>query len=144
MRSSEALEEALGTAGGSGRLSGTGSDGTATIDAVAVGPIGVRVRSVEIGREAAVGVAEAAASLPARLRALPDPIVPVEVDPGLGGAILRSAPAQMQDRESWEIAGRPLRTTIRKQRVGEDGLREETDFTLTRDQLRRLVDQAHG
>ena len=141
MRASEALDAALGAGGGTGRIAAAGDDGAAEIDAVAIGPIGVRVRAVRIGREVDVDVATEAAALPERVRVLSDRMVPVEVDPGLGGAVLRSHPDDMREREFWELDVRRRSTTVRKQRVMPDGQRETIDFTLTREQLGRLVDQ---
>ncbi len=142
MRASEALEAALDGASGSGRIRATGDDGTAEIDAVAIGPIGVRVREVTVGRDADIDISEEAEALPDRLRSLPHRVVPIEVDPDLGGAILRSRPQDMRDGEFWEVDVRRRRTTVRKQRVREDGHREPAEFALTREQLQRLIDEA--
>jgi hypothetical protein len=141
MRASEALDAALGAGDGTGRIVVTGDDGAAEIDAVAIGPIGVRVRAVRIDRGVDVDIALEAAALPDRVRTLPDRVVPVEVDPGLGGAILRSHPDDMREQEFWELDVRRRSTTVRKQRVRPDGQREGVDFTLTREQLGRLVDE---
>jgi hypothetical protein len=96
---------------------------------------------VRIDRGVDVDIALEAAALPDRVRTLPDRVVPVEVDPGLGGAILRSHPDDMREQEFWELDVRRRSTTVRKQRVRPDGQREGVDFTLTREQLGRLVDE---
>ena len=141
MKASEALDAALDGNAGSGRITADGEHGSAAVDLVAVGPIGVRVRAVEVTRAVGVDVGDEAEALPERLRTLPERVVPVEVDRGLGGAVLRTRPEQMREREFFEVEVRPNTTTIRRHRVGEDGSRQATDFALTRDQLGRLVDE---
>lgn len=144
MKASAALDAALEHSTGSGRITADGDHGSAAVDLVAVGPIGVRVRAVEVTRAVGVDVGDEAAALPERLRTLPERVVPVEVDRGLGGAVLRTPPDQMREREFFEVEVRPNTTTVRRHRVEADGSRQAADFALTRDQLGRLVDELGG
>ena len=58
--------------------------------------IGVRVGRVRLRHEGPRDVAVEAERLGRELRALPDRVAPVEVDPTLGGAVLRSRPEEMR------------------------------------------------
>lgn len=114
----------------------------AHVDVVASGPVGVRVRGVKIERGRDVPVEQAAAELPRQLAGvLPERVEAVEVDPGLGGAVLRTKPEEMREREFVEVEIKGTRhVDIRRYAVGEEG-REPRDFALTRDALGRLVDE---
>jgi hypothetical protein len=109
------------------------------VEVVRADGLGVRARSVRV--EGEPGPVEArAAALEGRLRALPERLRVLEADPRLGGAILRTREEELVDAEFWEarIDGGATEL-VRRRLVG--GEREEVDFTLTREQLRRLVDQ---
>lgn len=116
----------------------------AEVDVVDSDRLGVKVRGVRIHRERPVDISEEARALPDRMRSLPDRIAPVEVAPELGGARLRSRPDEVRHNEFFEVDVEPNRTSIRKTRMGEDGERAPADFTLTREQLDRLIDEASG
>lgn len=117
---------------------------TATIDAVEADRIGVRVRGLRVDRDGPVDVAREAGALPDRLRSLPDRVAPVEVAPELGGARLRTRPDELRGREWFEVDVEAGSTAIRKVRADEDGRRQPVDWTLTRDQLDRLIDETAG
>ena len=135
----QALDEAVVGAAGVGRAT-VDRDGHAVhIDVTEVGPIGVRITGISVGH-AAADIARRAGELPERLRALPERVQPVEVDPGLGGAVLRTKPEEMQDSEFFEVEVRPERTDIRRYKV-EEGDRTAVAFPMTRDQLERLIDE---
>ncbi|MEQ1568692.1 MAG: hypothetical protein ABMA64_23845 [Myxococcota bacterium] len=139
------LEHALDSApAGGGTVEVPRDGGTAEIDLLDVDRLGVRVRGVRVRRDADVDVATEAARLPDQLRSLPDRVTPVEVAPSLGGARLRTRPEELRGGEYFEVDVEPRRTSIRRTRVTEDGTREPTDWTLTRDQLERLIDEAAG
>ena len=116
----------------------------AEVDVVDVDRLGVRVREVRVTRERPVDLDTEAHALPDRLRALPDRLAPVEIDPGLGGARLRTRPDDYQRREFFEVDVEPLRTTVRRTRVEDDGTRAPTDWTMTREQLERLIEETTG
>ncbi|MEN0065500.1 MAG: hypothetical protein AAGA48_25375 [Myxococcota bacterium] len=137
------LDKALdGLKGTPGTIEVDRDNHAAEVDVVDVDRIGVRVRGVRVRRTGSVDVQREAAALPERLRSLPDPVEAVEVAPELGGARLRGTP----DREQryFEVDVQPSHTDIRRTKVGEDGAREESDWSMTREQLDRLIDETAG
>jgi hypothetical protein len=122
-----------------GRVGASEGERAAEVDVSEVGPIGVRVKRVAV-RAPRAGVAEVAEALPERLRSLGERVAPVEVDPRLGGATLRSRPEEMREREFFEVEVRGDEVSVERYRVGEDG-RAPVEFDLTRRQLRALVDE---
>lgn len=137
----EALD-ALGPDGGSAEIADP--RGHIEVEASEVDRLGVRIEGVRIRFQAPRDVARECERLPGDLRELGEAVAPVEVDPVLGGGILRTRPDDMRDREYFEVGVRPDRAEIRRYRVGADGGRERADWTLTRDQLRRLIDGICG
>lgn len=124
-----------------GRAGISDAHGETEIEVAEVDKLGVRVRAVRVRHEEPRDVVEEVAALPERLRHLGEELEPVEVDPELGGGVLRTRPEEMRDREFFEVGVRPDETEIRRYRVGDDGHREASDWTMTRDQLRRLVEK---
>ena len=111
----------------------------AEVDVEDVDRLGARIRSVRVTSPVGVEVGTHASRLPDATRVLPDRIVPVEVAPSLGGAVLRSDPRHVRDREFFEVRTSGRVVDVERVRATETG-REATGFTVTRDQLRRLVD----
>lgn len=111
----------------------------AEVDVEDVDRLGVRVRSLRVTGARPVGVQAHAERLPEALRALHERVVPVEVAPELGGAVLRTEPGEVRDREFFEVHTDGHEVRVGRLRVAE-GSRTATGFTLTREQLRRLVD----
>jgi len=138
------LDEALDALEGQGTIEVERTGGRAEVDVVDADRLGVSVRRVKVTRDAPVDVAEEAAALPERIRALPERVEPVEVAPKLGGARLRTRPEDLRGDEFYEVDVTPHDTEVRRTRVDEHGDRAGTDFTLTRDQLDRLIDEAAG
>ena len=138
------LDDALNELDGPGTVALDRDGGKTEVDVVDADRIGVRVRGVRVHRDRDVDVEREAFALPDRMRSLPDRIEPVEVAPTLGGARLRSRPDEMRGRDYFEVDVAPRRTDIRRTRVDADGERHETDWTMTRDQLDRLLDEAEG
>ncbi len=136
------LDDALDAMDGPGVIDVVEEGGRTQVDAREVGPLGVRVRGLTVGRSER-DVGREAEDLPGRLRAIPERVVPVEVDKKLGGAILRTAPDQMRRGRFFEFDVRADHTEIRRYKV-HDGERGREDFTLTRDQLRDLIDEVRG
>ena len=114
----------------------------AEVDVTDVDRLGVRVREVRVRHDDPRDITQAAHDLPDRLRALPERVEPVEVDERLGGARLRSVPRGAA-RDMFEVDVETDHTVIRRTRVDDSGRRVPEDFTLTREQLDQLVDQAH-
>jgi hypothetical protein len=136
---SDPLDQALDEIEGGGTLVVDEPGGRTTVDVIEADRLGLRVREVRVGRPMRDIVKEAA-SLPGRLRAIPARVVPCEVDPQLGGAVLRTEPEHMRRGRFFEVNVWPEETGIRRYRV-RDGERTREDFTLTRDQLRDLIDE---
>jgi hypothetical protein len=116
----------------------------ATVEAVDADRLGVRVKRLRVDRDVPVDIEEEAHSLPDRLRSLPDRVVPIEIAPELGGARLRTRPEELRGREWFEVDVDRDGTSIRRVRADEDGSRVPVDWTLTREQLDRLIDETKG
>lgn len=140
MSLSRAIGEALDQ-GVEGTVEASHAGAKARLDVVATGPVGVRVRAVHVERGRDVGIEEAAAELPEQLaRVLPERIEAIEVDPGLGGAILRTSPSEMDGPRFVEVEVTGTRQVdIRRWSVAE-GDREPEEWAMTRDALGRLLD----
>lgn len=109
------------------------------VDVLDVDRLGVKCSRLRVHRAGPLDVAEVAEGLPDRVRALGEALVPVEVDPGLGGAVLRSEP---EDHEFYELGVQASGDLELRRWKGGPGVdREPADFTLTRKQLGRLVDE---
>jgi hypothetical protein len=140
MSLSRAIAEALDESP-EGTVEATHGGASARVDVVASGPVGVRVRGVHVERGRDVAIEQAAAELPEQLaRVLPERVEAVEVDPGLGGAILRTSPGEMDGPRFVEVEVTGTRKVdIRRWTVGEDR-REPEEWAMTRDALGRLLD----
>jgi hypothetical protein len=137
-----AIDEALEAKGASGTVEASADGATAEVDVVDVDRLGVRVRGIRVRRAEPFDVDEEARELPERMRSLPDRIEPVEVDRRLGGAILRSKPEEMRDREFFELGLTGPRDMDLKRLKAEPGQeREPTDWTMSRKGLGRLLDE---
>lgn len=139
------LDEALNKApSGGGTVSVPRGAGSADVDVVEVDRLGVRVRGVVVNRDRPVDVVREAERLPGAIRSLPDRVAPVEVDPALGGARLRTHPDELRGDKYFEVDVEPRRTTIKRIAVEETGQRQSTDWTMTREQLERLIEETEG
>jgi hypothetical protein len=135
----DALREALDD-GKTGKVEVEAGGSSAEVDVVDVDRIGVQVRGVRVRREQAYDVEGVAERWPKELRDLPDRVQPVEVDARLGGASLRSRPDEMRDDSFVEVDVRGSEASVHKLRKKPGGGREAVDWTMTRDQLGRLLD----
>lgn len=137
-----AIDDALEKSGGASGTIGASADGAqAEVDVIETDKLGVRVAGVRVRRAGDHDVEETARELPDRLRALPERVEPVEVSPGLGGAILRTSPDEMQEDEFFEIGVNGPRDIDLKRYKVEGGERRPADWTMTRRQLGRLLDE---
>jgi hypothetical protein len=119
------------------RVEGEGC--TAEVDVEDVDRLGVRVRGLRVTGSAPGDITKQAERLPDACRALPERIVPVEIAPGLGGAVLRTDPREVVEREFFEVRTDGRAVTVGRVQSGPEG-REARPFTVTREQLKRLVD----
>jgi len=127
---------------GRGELSVDLEQGRAEIDVLESGRLGVRVKRVGLQRASDVDVLSEAKMLPGRLVSLPERVVPVEVDGRLGGAVFRTEPETVRDREFFEVELRgPRSIEIQRFKVQEDGGRQAIDWTMTREQLKKIVEE---
>jgi hypothetical protein len=135
----KALNDALDHTTGPGTAHAELDGARAEVDVVDADRLGVKCSRIKVHRAAPLDVIDAAEELPDRVRALGETLVPVEVDPGLGGAILRSEP---EDNEFYELGAHSSGDLELRRFKGGHGVdREPVDFTLTRKQLGRLVDE---
>lgn len=138
-RALDAHPDAPGTV----RVPGEGG-GHAEIDVEKVDRIGVRVRGLRVVHGERRDVADEAKRLTDDLRSLPHRVTPVEVEPRLGGAVLRSRPEEIRRGEHWQIDVSEGQTGISRQRVGEDGMREPSPWDMTRETLGRVIEELDG
>jgi hypothetical protein len=116
------------------------SGATAEIDVVEVDRLGARVDRVRVTSPAAGALPHQAARIAARVRDLGDRLAPIEVDERLGGGVLRTEPGEIRGGRFYEIGLDGGGATVERFQVGADNARERQPFTLTREQLGRLVD----
>lgn len=142
MKLGDALNEALDEApvDGATTVHAEAAGGRVEIDVVDADRLGVRVSRVKVEREHPYDVEAAAERWTRELRDLPDRVSPVEVDARLGGATLRSRPEEMRDDRFIDIEIRGRTAEVRRHVRRRGGPREAADFTVTREQLGRMVD----
>ena len=143
MTSHEVINPALDALNGeAGTVEAVVDSGCAEVDVVAVGGLGVKVRRVRFHRNESFDLAEESEQLPQRIRSLPHRLQPVEVDPVLGGSVLRSRPEEMRRGDFFQVDLHGTREIeVRRIAVGHDGARSDADFTMTREQLGDLIDE---
>lgn len=112
----------------------------ADVDVVELDSLGVSVRSVRVRGGRGGDVADQARRLPDALGVLGERVRAVEVDAMLGGAVLRSKPRR---QEYFEVRSDGREVSVERLRRGPEG-RARVPFTLTREQLGRLVDDVGG
>lgn len=71
-------------------------------------------------------------------------LVPVEVDERLGGGVLRTRTDEMRGRRYFEVEVDAEGAGLGRYRVDDDGTRNPEPFTVTREQLGRMVDTLAG
>lgn len=112
--------------------------GRARAEILDSGPIGARVRQLEVEVPDPAPPQTQAHRLSGRLPGLEEDLVPVEVDPGLGGGVLRTAPEQLGGGRYHELELRGGRARLHRPSRERDQAAGE--LVLTRDALERLVD----
>jgi len=116
------------------------SGATAEVDVVELDRLGAKVDRVRVTSPAPGPLPRQADDISGRVRDLGDRLVPVEVDERLGGGVLRTDPGEIRGGRFYEIDLDGDGATVERYQVGEDNARERQPFTLTREQLGRLVD----
>lgn len=136
------LDDELDGLKGPGTIRVVRPGGSAEVEVQQAGPIGARVRKVRVEREQPWDIAKKAEQL-GGMRALPEKVGAQEVAPSLGGAILRTVPDELRGDGFFEVEVRERAAEVRRVRL-EGGERSEDDFSLTREQLGRLLDELEG
>lgn len=137
----DVLDDALDQHSGGGPLELESDGNEATVEVVESGKLGVRVKRVHVRRSAGRPIEQTVQDLEDGLRALPERVVRSEVDVGLGGATLRTDPSDIDDGDFTQIDVRGDRDVELRRFRRTEGGREPTDFTVTRRQLGRLLDE---
>lgn len=143
-----ALDDALDAVDGSGTAEVQRNGGKAEVEVEDVDRLGVRVRRVRVERDEDWDVRERAEALPERMRSLPEKVEAQEVAPELGGAVLRTDPEAFDGERYFEVEVGKRDAEVRRVRVGAGEAGERTrdgdDWTMTREQLGRLLDELDG
>ncbi|TVQ88764.1 MAG: hypothetical protein EA397_16335 [Deltaproteobacteria bacterium] len=124
-------------AGGTAQIEGAGTQ--TEIEVVESDRLGVKVRRIRVERDRAYDVEALGDRWPKTVRQLPDRLKPVEIEPRLGGATLRSDPEDRVDDTFMEVEVRDRAAEVQRQRTTPAG-REASDWSMTREQLRGLLD----
>lgn len=133
------LDQALDAAPQGGEIAVAGDGWSARIDASKVGPIGVVVDRLRV--EGQPGDIERRAQAIAKdLRPQGERLDAVEVAPGLGGAILRTRPEDLRGGRFFEVDLDQDGAGLSRQRCKAEGGRQAEPFSLTREELGRVVD----
>jgi hypothetical protein len=144
---SSALDTALAApATTPGRVEAREGGTSVEVDVRDVDRLGATLDRVVVRNPGGGSVARQAGAASERLKALGEALAPVEVEPRLGGAVLRTPPESMEDGRFWEvtIAGDGREARVDRYRVGQDGTRRAEPFTVTREALGRVVDGLSG
>ena len=116
----------------------------AEADVKAAGPLGVRIDRLRVcpTTHGPVDLHQRATGIVERVRPGGERLDAVEVDPQLGGGVLRTTPDDIRDGRYFEVGIRPDgEAEVRRLQVDPDsGERTQTPFDLTRRQLEALVD----
>lgn len=118
--------------------------GRVDLDLVESGPVGARVRRVKVSVADPDTLPSQARAIAEGVRGLAERLVPVEIDERLGGGVLRSAPQEMRERRYFEVGLDGDAATVGRFRALPEGGREAQDFSVTHEQLGRLVDDLSG
>lgn len=116
-------------------------DGVVEVDVVEAGPVGVVIDRLRVRPRDPAPLGARSRALASGLRLGGERLVEVEVDEALGGATLRTDPADMQGGRFFEVELDAEGAEVRRHRVGDDGARAAAPFAVTRDALGRAIDQ---
>lgn len=143
MNTHDSIHDALDALdSGEGTATAPTGNGTVSVEVVAVDRLGVKVRKLSVSRGEDFDLVQECAELPQRIRSLPHRVAPVEVDPVLGGGVLRSLPDEMRKSDFYQVdVGRHRNIDVRRYQVNEHGDREQIEYTLSRERLDELIDE---
>lgn len=141
MSLSDALRDKLNLPGvRSGPVQVDGEAGQVQADLADVDRLGASVDRLRVSLPSGIPLPLRAQGVCQRVRGLGERLVPVEIDERLGGGVLRSDPRDMRGRRYFEVGLDDEGATLERYRALPDGGREREPFTVTREQLGRLVD----
>lgn len=142
-----ALDEALDARPEAGPVHvDAGDRGTAEVDMVSAGPIGVRVRGLTLPRRTGESAVDTCHRIARSTRNLPERLTVVEADTRLDGGVLRSDPSdQFDPQEFTEVRVDPDAVRVRRLRAdAQTGERRRASWDATREQLARLLGEIQG
>lgn len=123
--------------GGRAEIEGEGC--AAEVQTGAVGPIGVEVKRLRV--EAPEGPIDVRARAIAEgFRPKGERLIEVEVDPRLGGAVLRTQPSDMRRGRFFEVELDIRGLEVRRMRRRDEGGRQQEPYPLTREELGEWLD----
>ncbi|GEM_PF-1653037 len=122
-----------------GSVEVSGSKGSVEVEVVELDGLGAKIDRVRVRVPRPTDLPSQAEQISERVRGLGERLVPVEVDERLGGGVLRSRPEEMRGGY-YEVGLDGSGATVERYGLGDDGVREKQPFTVTREQLGRLVD----
>lgn len=124
-------------AGGRAEIEGEGC--VAEVQTGTVGPVGVEVKRLRI--EGAVGsVEERSRAVAATFRPKGERLQEVEVDPRLGGAVLRTRPEDMRRGRFFEVEVDARGVEVKRLRRRDEGGRAQEPYPLTREELGEWIE----
>ncbi len=112
----------------------------AVVDADRLGVVVERVRVSRTGDAPVSGIAERVHAIARDVRPGGDRLVPVEIAPELGGGTLRTAPDRLRGGRFFQIDVDKRGAEVHRYRADPTEGRVAEPFTMTRDELGRLVD----
>ena len=116
------------------------SGAVAQVDVLDSDRLGATVDRVRVTVPEAAPLQQQADAITGRVRELGGRLIPVEVDERLGGGRLRTRKKDLRGGRFFEVDLDGEGATVDRFKVGEDGGRSRQPYTLTREQLGRLVD----
>jgi len=116
------------------------SGAVAEIEVVDSDRLGATVDRVRVIVPESAPLQQQADAITGRVRELGGKLIPVEVDERLGGGSLRTRTKDIRGGRFFEVELDGAGATVDRYKVGEGGQRERQPYTLTREQLGRLVD----
>ena len=114
--------------------------GSVEVDLADADRLGAQIDRLKVSVPSAAPLHQQAENISRRVRHLPERLVPHEVDERLGGGVLRSDPVDMRGKRYFEVGLDGESATVERYCAQPGGGRKREPFTLTREQLGRLVD----
>ena len=136
---SEVLDTAITDRGEETSLTATAGDAKATVEVRDADRIGVVLEKLRV--ETGPGdLNHRIEALAEKLRPTGERLIPIEVAPQLGEAVLRTRPEDMRGRRFYQVDVDLNGAEISRYQVDKSGKRTAIQAPMTRDQLTELVD----